>query len=299
MRPHNTATTLLGLLCAQTVSAAPAEAQRVVTDFSGPDAEQNWYAVNDGVMGGVSDGRVRVTDDATLEFFGTLSLENNGGFASIRSQSAVTDLIAYDGLLIRVRGDGRRYSFTLRTDVPFIAGSYRQKFDTINGEWQEIFLPFTGFEATSFGRVLPDAPPLEPAKIRSFGFILADKNPGPFRLEVDFIRAETREPEATADVAKPSAADHRQAAVELITRAIDRGVPLFNGGRPDACAAVYELTAASIVRLAGDDLPSGAIDSLRDALDRAARTEDHTDRAWILRRGLDDAVRTLASSGHQ
>jgi len=39
--------------------------------------------VNDGVMGGVSDGRFRVTERQTLEFYGTLSLENNGGFASV------------------------------------------------------------------------------------------------------------------------------------------------------------------------------------------------------------------------
>ena len=41
--------------------------------------------MNDGVMGGVSDGRFRVTERQTLEFYGTLSLENNGGFASVSS----------------------------------------------------------------------------------------------------------------------------------------------------------------------------------------------------------------------
>ena len=34
-------------------------------------------------MGGVSDGRFRMTERQTLEFYGTLSLENNGGFASV------------------------------------------------------------------------------------------------------------------------------------------------------------------------------------------------------------------------
>ena len=50
-------------------------------EFSGPTASQQWQAVNDGVMGGVSDGRFRITPDKTMEFSGTLSLENNGGFA--------------------------------------------------------------------------------------------------------------------------------------------------------------------------------------------------------------------------
>ncbi len=51
--------------------------------FVSPDAAAGWQAVNDGVMGGVSDGRFRMTERQTLEFYGTLSLENNGGFASV------------------------------------------------------------------------------------------------------------------------------------------------------------------------------------------------------------------------
>ncbi len=55
--------------------------------FSRTDAAGEWQTVNDGVMGGVSDGRFRITDKKTLEFYGTLSLENNGGFASVRSKA--------------------------------------------------------------------------------------------------------------------------------------------------------------------------------------------------------------------
>ena len=57
---------------------------KVIIDFRTPDSGY-WTIVNDGVMGGVSDGRFRITADQTMEFFGTLSLENNGGFASVRS----------------------------------------------------------------------------------------------------------------------------------------------------------------------------------------------------------------------
>ncbi|HZZ77317.1 MAG TPA: CIA30 family protein [Gemmataceae bacterium] len=59
---------------------------KTVFDFSGTDAAKEWQTVNDGVMGGVSDGRFKITDKKTLEFYGTLSLENNGGFASMRSR---------------------------------------------------------------------------------------------------------------------------------------------------------------------------------------------------------------------
>ncbi len=75
--------------------------------FASPNAVADWQAVNDGVMGGVSDGRFRITDRQTLEFYGTLSLENNGGFASVRSRPRALGLQAGDTLVARVRGDGR------------------------------------------------------------------------------------------------------------------------------------------------------------------------------------------------
>jgi NADH dehydrogenase [ubiquinone] 1 alpha subcomplex assembly factor 1 len=65
---------------------ATQEALQLVLDFACPDTAQKWQAVNDGVMGGVSDGRFRITNEKTLEFFGTLSLESNGGFASVRTK---------------------------------------------------------------------------------------------------------------------------------------------------------------------------------------------------------------------
>jgi hypothetical protein len=62
--------------------------------FVSPDAAAAWQAVNDGVMGGVSDGRFRVTERQTMEFHGTLSLENKGGFASVRSRPGRLGLLA-------------------------------------------------------------------------------------------------------------------------------------------------------------------------------------------------------------
>ena len=76
-------------------------------DFTGADAAKEWQTVNDGVMGGVSEGKFKITDKKTLEFYGTLSLENNGGFASVRTKAKKLGLEKGDVLLARVRGDGR------------------------------------------------------------------------------------------------------------------------------------------------------------------------------------------------
>lgn len=155
--------------------------------FTSSDAAAAWQAVNDGVMGGVSDGRLRITERQTLEFYGTLSLENNGGFASVRSRPRTLGLQAGDTLLARVRGDGREYQLNLYASGRRMAFSYRAPVGTRAGEWIEVAVPLDRFEATSFGRVLPGAGPLDPRSVTSIGFLLAEKTPGPFALEVAWI----------------------------------------------------------------------------------------------------------------
>ena len=88
---------------------------RPLLDFAGPDAAQRWQAVNDGVMGGVSDGRFRMNPDRTMEFFGRLSLENNGGFASVRTKPTNFNIHAGDTLVVRVKGTaGNMFSTSTR-----------------------------------------------------------------------------------------------------------------------------------------------------------------------------------------
>jgi len=159
-------------------------------------------------MGGISRGGFRINDAGTLEFTGIVSLENNGGFASIRSRPGTYDLSGYDGLLVRVRGDGKRYACNIRTDFEIMAGSYQQRFETKKNEWQEVGLPFRDFVPTSFGQVMRDAPKLDTAKIRSLGFTISDKQAGPFRLEVDWISADEkpREPAIETGSAKAGCA---------------------------------------------------------------------------------------------
>lgn len=172
------------------VVAGEALSLRVLHAFDTPEAQQTWRAVNDGVMGGLSRGRARVrASEERLEFSGTLSLENRGGFSSIRSQGPALDLRGFEGIAVRVRGDGRRYSLTIRTDHRIMAGSYRIDLPTEKGEWQTVKLPFERFEATSFGRRLRGAPPVNVRDVRSVGFILADKKAGDFHLDVDWIAA--------------------------------------------------------------------------------------------------------------
>lgn len=164
-----------------------ADEYQILFDFDKPDSAQEWQAVNDGVMGGVSDGRFRISKDKTMEFFGTLSLENNGGFASVRSGPQNLDLRKGDTLAVRVRGDGREYSFNLYTERRLTAFSYRAMFTTEKDEWIEVRIPLEKFVATSFGQIV-GGPSLDPDKVNALGILLSDKKPGEFKLEVEWIK---------------------------------------------------------------------------------------------------------------
>jgi monofunctional biosynthetic peptidoglycan transglycosylase len=139
-------------------------------------------------MGGVSEGKFQIADKKTLDFFGTLSLENNGGFASVRTKAKKLGLEKGDVLVAKVRGDGREYSMNLYLNKPLRAFSYRAAVQTKKDEWIEVKLPLDKFEATSFGRVVKDAGAVKPDEVNALGFLLGDKKAGPFQLEVESIK---------------------------------------------------------------------------------------------------------------
>jgi monofunctional biosynthetic peptidoglycan transglycosylase len=155
--------------------------------FAIPEDAQTWQAVNDGVMGGVSDGRFKITPDKTMEFSGRLSLENNGGFASVRTKPSELDIKSGDTLVVRVKGDGREYVLNIYTKSRRMAFSYRAPLPTTKDEWTEVVVPLDEFIPTAFGRRVQGMGPVEPDQINGLGFMLSDKKPGPFRLEVESV----------------------------------------------------------------------------------------------------------------
>lgn len=179
---------LLGAALAALLLGSPALGEeRVLADFAGQD-ELRWRTVNDNVMGGKSQGDFQTTDRGTLLFSGTTSLRNNGGFSSIRTRRQPLDLKGYDGLEVRVRGDGRTYKVALRTSRATRWISYWAELPTVAGEWQVTRIPFDAWVPTSFGRKLR-GPALSVASINSVGFMIYDKQAGEFSLEVDRIAA--------------------------------------------------------------------------------------------------------------
>jgi len=182
---------MIGLRDMSRTSSRTAEVGgRILFSFDNSDAAAQWQTTNDGVMGGRSDGRFRINEDNNMEFFGTLSLENNGGFASVRARGSNLGLQAGDSIVARVRGDGREYSLNLYTPARRMAFSYRATFTTQKDEWIEVRIPLEKFVATSFGRVVRNQE-LDPAKVTGLGVLLGDKKPGPFQLEIDWIKVDS------------------------------------------------------------------------------------------------------------
>ena len=160
--------------------------ETVVFDF-GADAEP-WPNIDDPVMGGLSRSTMNLAAGVAM-FEGVVSLENGGGFASLRSRLAEHDLRGHDGVVLRIKGDGKTYGIRLRTDAAFEGVSYQTKVATEAGRWAEARVPFTAFKPVFRGRQVRGYPALDPGAIRTFGLIIADRQEGPFRLEIDWIKA--------------------------------------------------------------------------------------------------------------
>jgi monofunctional biosynthetic peptidoglycan transglycosylase len=182
---------LSGVLALLMATTAMAEDTLIpLFDFTEADPAKQWQTVNDGVMGGVSEGKFKITDAKTMEFFGTLSLANNGGFASVRTKGKKLSLEKGDTLVAKIRGDGRQFMLNLYPNRQRMAYSYRATVQTKKDEWIEVKVPLEKFEATSFGRIVKNAGLVKPEEINSLGFMLGDKKAGPFKMEIEWIKVE-------------------------------------------------------------------------------------------------------------
>lgn len=249
-------TTAATLACA--AFSTPAMAQGLRLDFQ--NGIGAWSSVLDGVMGGLSTGRITQGEPGVLRFAGELSLENNGGFSQMRTAVPEGSCAGADGFVVACRGDGRTYTFDVRvSNVRMMAGAFQQKFTTRNGEWTEVRLPLADFRLYSFGRAVKNAPALDAARIESIGVTLADKQAGPFQLELRSIATYGADAgdggpaAATAGTGKDLASIARAAGLTKLLACV--------------AAAGLELPATPVTIFAPTDaafeaLPKGTVDKL-------------------------------------
>ena len=156
-----------------------------VLDFSKPEAVRAFRVVNDDVMGGVSTSRLSPVAGA-MRFEGTVSLDNNGGFASFRGP--VRFPAGSEALSLTVRGDGRRYKLTLKLDDRPGTPQYQAAF-VAPPDWRTLHFRAGDFSASFRGRAV-EAPAVRFAEVQYVGLLISDKQAGTFRIEVKGITTE-------------------------------------------------------------------------------------------------------------
>ena len=172
--------------------ATIAAACRRLTDFDDSDFDGGWAVVNDGVMGGRSNGALEFTDSA-MRFTGDV-VTAGGGFTSVRLRLTGDALTDSGYLALRVRSDERTYGLTLQDSAqtgrrPIAHGANL----TIDGPsdadgWQTATTSYDELRPSVFGQSL-DAPAFDPDQAVEIGIIISDGIDGPFELEVDWIDA--------------------------------------------------------------------------------------------------------------
>lgn len=158
---------------------------RIIADFGLSGEVDRWQVVNDGVMGGLSRGRI-APEGTTMRFWGEINT-NGGGFSSIRHRLERGELAGATHIKVTMDGDARDYQLSLQSNARFYGRSiaYRGALRPIDGV---ATVALDRLEPSIFGRRVP-APAFDPAAARLIGFILADGRDGPFTLGIQKIEA--------------------------------------------------------------------------------------------------------------
>ena len=155
-----------------------------IFDFQVNSDISNWYVVVDGVMGGESTGNFQLNEEGHAVFTGTISLENNGGFSSVRYDMEKMEISDNNTVSIRLKGDGKNYQFRVKNnDQDYF--SYIAEFTT-NGEWQEVEINLKDMYPSFRGRKL-DKPNFNHSHIDEVTFLIANKKNEEFQLLIDKI----------------------------------------------------------------------------------------------------------------
>lgn len=153
-------------------------------DFSLDSDLRNWYVVDDGVMGGRSAGNLKINEEGHGLFSGKVSLENNGGFSSIRYRFNQQSISDHKVCKIRLRGDGKRYQFRVKSDK-YDRHSYIYHFET-TGDWETIVIPMSEMYPAFRGRKL-NMPNYPIQQMEELSFMIGNKRAEIFKLELDKI----------------------------------------------------------------------------------------------------------------
>lgn len=155
-----------------------------IFDFQKSSDLTQWRVVNDGVMGGLSEGKFELNANGHAVFTGFVSLENYGGFTSVRYQMNALSVKGKSKVILRLKGDGKNYQFRVKADRSEYY-SYITTFST-SGEWEEIDIPLQQLYPSFRGRRL-NAPNFSGDYLEEITLLIANKRNEQFQLIMDQI----------------------------------------------------------------------------------------------------------------
>jgi hypothetical protein len=156
-------------------------------DFKKSSNIDDWQIVDDVVMGGRSNGNFKLNKEGYGKFSGQVSLENNGGFSSLRYTFDTKDISSFSKIKLRVKGDGKTYQFRVKTTIEDYA-SYIYEFETTT-DWITIDIPFEAMYPTFRGQRL-QRPNFQEAQMEQIAFLIGNKKEQSFELLIDTIELE-------------------------------------------------------------------------------------------------------------
>jgi NADH dehydrogenase [ubiquinone] 1 alpha subcomplex assembly factor 1 len=146
----------------------------------------NWRIINDNVMGGISNSTMSQNSSGELVFKGSVSLENNGGFASCRLDISGIDLAGVSSFILRVKGDGKIYQFRVGAINNY--ANYCFDFETKKDQWLDVNIPINKLTPRIMGRYSPQSPEFKIEMTRRIGFLISNKQQGEFNLEIMSVK---------------------------------------------------------------------------------------------------------------
>ena len=158
-------------------------------EFNDQSEVDCFYSIDDQVMGGISSSTFRSSENSTAKFSGIVSLDNNGGFASVRATLNCPILSDALGIKLRIKGDGKRYKLRLFNSISFDSIAYEASFVSSSECWVELEIPFSSFNAVWRGEPVNNAPEFKKNQICALGLMISEKQVGGFALCLDWIRA--------------------------------------------------------------------------------------------------------------
>ena len=182
------------------------------------DRWQDFASLDDVVMGGRSDSKFSLVPGAGEEgnddspsriagvFEGVVTTDRgfaSGGFTSMRTRNLepALDLTGYEGIRLRVKGDGNTYKIILRDSDQWDGPSWSTMVPTKDGVWEDLDVPFASLIPVARTRSIPpeQRQPFKLDSVFALQIMLSkfaydgEENPtyknGPFKLVIQSIEA--------------------------------------------------------------------------------------------------------------